>query len=604
MIKVIRWYYAISALTLGFLLVGAGLLFWQYSALAVLSPDPNLNNVKGWAWSGNTGWISLNSQNCIKLNVGRALEDYICDITPNVDYGVRLLVNPDGTGGEIKGYGWSQNLGWICFGDGQGDNTKGCSGPSPDDSPLIIEFLCKNNLNQVVTCNTPGIGNPKLTGWGKILNLGEEGWIKLSGAIGGGGSYGVRLAFEDPINQVEFTQLQGWMWQNAGGTGSSDAYGVGWICLGDDPIFCSFNRPEVLFPYLRAEGGDIFAKRISTFFPPPRDKYNAQYLIHVLDSSGIDSWFTSECVKDPISAAICKQRYGLDIPAPDPTNINDPFNFKLGRFDFHGLSDVVKNIVPDNTLGMDGRRGENKYNMPVVSGTNSFPGGPWIKFGNKVYVVTSDLTIGSERVFENGLSGESGAGTIIVNGNLYINNNITYEAGEMTDRSRLASIVWIVMGDVIINPGVEKVAGSFIVLGQRKSAMEMQHKLACTSPDSVNYRKYCSAAGARPECGDINNINSICGEMPKCFAFDQLKSGQQTGDIYPECGWFDTGTGSDNPLTVYGSVFARQFKLSRSYIDVVSRSPAEKFIADGRLQLNPPPGLSDFAKGLPSFRRQ
>ncbi|MFA4936797.1 MAG: hypothetical protein WC575_00680 [Patescibacteria group bacterium] len=578
MTKVIRWYYAISALTLGFLLVGTGLLFWQYSALALLAPSENVNNILGWAWSGNTGWISLNSENCEKLNEFLPPEDYICDITDGVDYGLRLLVNEDGTGGEIKGYAWSENLGWICFGDGGGDDTAGCTG-SPPIGNLAIEFFCRaevEGVEKTVACDTLGMSITELSGWGNILSLGNQGWIKLSGDI-----YGARLELDDPDDDNDYTQLAGWMWQNAGGTSISDAYGVGWICLGDD-AFCTYSRPEILFPYLRAEGGDIFARSISTFFGPPRGVYNSQFRIEVLNNIGISTRFTSECVSD-----LCKQsNIVFEIPAPDPTNITDPYNFKLGRFDMHGLTTKFTS----NTLGDD----LNKYNYVVKIGAPDFNS----PLDNKVYNINSDYTVSNSLIINNGLlEGESGAGTIIVNGNLNINNNIIYESGEVTERKQLASIVWIVMGDVHINPNVTKVAGSFIVLGQRKS--DMDKVLACIESGSLNYRQFCTREVMQPpQCVGMNNT---CGEMPKCLAYNKK------GNIYEDCGWFDTGQGSelsDYPLTVYGSVFARQFDLGRTYIDPATRSPAEKFIADGRLQLNPPPGMSDFAKGLPSFQRQ
>ncbi len=567
MTKVIHWYYSVCALTLGFLFIGAGLLFWQYSALAVLTPAENLNNILGWAWSGNTGWISLNSENCAELNKGKAPEDYICNTTPNVDYGVRLLVNQAGTGGEIKGYAWSENLGWICFG-------QSCMGTPPSGS-LTITFVCQveiEGIKQTVSCDTQGMFIPQLSGWAKILNLADQGWIKLSGTIGAIDSYGVNLILDDPDDDEDYSRLVGWMWHNAGGTTSNNAYGVGWICLGDDQR-CTFNNPEILFPYLRAEGGDIFAKRISTFFPPPKDIHNAQYLIQVLDNPGISPRFTSEC-KEPR----CKQ-FGaiLEIPSTDPTRIADPYNFKLGRFDFKGLVTPI----PNTNL--------NRYNYIVKRGSPNFT----TALNNKVYHIDSDYTINNSQVIKNGDNNTSGAGTIVIDGDLIINNNINYQPNPVDERSKLASVVWIVMGDVIIDPNVTKVAGSFIVLGQRKADMET--KLACANKLSDNYRKFCPAVGSSSKCGDANDD---CAEMPKCLAFDQ------NDDIYSECGWFKTGQGSDNPLTVYGSVFARQFKLERTYIDSISRSAAEKFIVSGRLQLNPPPGLADFAKGLPNFRRQ
>src|SRR3989338_509710 len=53
------------------------------------------DNVFGWAWSENIGWISFNN-----TSGGGA-----------VDYGV----NVDTTTGIFSGYAWSENIGWISF---------------------------------------------------------------------------------------------------------------------------------------------------------------------------------------------------------------------------------------------------------------------------------------------------------------------------------------------------------------------------------------------------------------------------------------------------------------------------------------------------------
>src|SRR4030043_165646 len=58
------------------------------------------DNVSGFAWSENIGWISFNCKNA-------ELPDPRCTI----DYGVNI--NP--TTGVFSGYAWSENIGWIRF---------------------------------------------------------------------------------------------------------------------------------------------------------------------------------------------------------------------------------------------------------------------------------------------------------------------------------------------------------------------------------------------------------------------------------------------------------------------------------------------------------
>lgn len=56
----------------------------------------NDNDLSGWLWSANTGWISLSCENTASCGT--------------VDY----RVTHDGAG-NLGGYAWSPNLGWISF---------------------------------------------------------------------------------------------------------------------------------------------------------------------------------------------------------------------------------------------------------------------------------------------------------------------------------------------------------------------------------------------------------------------------------------------------------------------------------------------------------
>ncbi|MFH1866658.1 MAG: hypothetical protein ABIJ81_01075 [Patescibacteria group bacterium] len=611
MTKFVRWYYLASVLTVLLLFIGAGIVFWSFTASALVLPGPNINNITGWAWSGNTGWISLNSKYCEDLSGGANP----CTVSGG-EYGLRLIVDADGTGGEIFGYAWSENLGWICFGDT-------CTDMKPTEIPVkAVTFTCEDTGNPV-TCDQ--VTTASVTGAAQIISLGSEGWISLDD-IDATDDYGVSVEFGDGETS---SRLRGFMWQYAGGANLAQAYGLGWICFGDDTR-CTFDNPEILFPYLQVEGGDIFARRISTGFPPPQGEYNAKYLIHVFetDQTSISTRFTTQCgIGSTLyekEIMLCLSRdYRLEVPEHDPSSPN-PFNFKLGRFDFAGLARPEGNLIPiDQIINTT-----NIYGFPLLRGDNTiFPVGNFV-LGNRVIVIEGDLTVGN-LTFNNG---ENAAGTIIVGGDLIINGNIEYQSSFGVEREQLASVAWIVLGDVKIDPDVEKVAGSFIVLGERPPAVKnLKCSIggaictrfgatcnitgvcrampltveACRSP-SGNSSKERYTCDSDADCDTINT-NAVCSvdhtnvdSIFKCNAFDK----DNDGDIFPGCGWFDVGEGSDHPIIVNGSVFARQFKLGRSYIDIVSRGPAEKFIADGRIQLNPPPGLSDFAKGLPSFRRQ
>ncbi len=96
------------------------------------------DNVSGWAWSENIGWISFNNTS------GGG----------SINYGV----NVDSLTGIFSGYAWSENIGWISF--NQADLT-GC--PSG---------TCQAKLD---------FSTNQVSGWARVLAYGGgwDGWIRL-----------------------------------------------------------------------------------------------------------------------------------------------------------------------------------------------------------------------------------------------------------------------------------------------------------------------------------------------------------------------------------------------------------------------------------------
>lgn len=120
------------------------------------------DNLSGWAWSSNIGWISFNCTN-----------QGVC---ASSSYGV-TVAPPFSGQKELSGYAWSSNIGWITFNDSE---LSGCpNGPCG----ALIDF-----------------SNGSVTGWARAYRCvagctgGWDGWIHLSGpnypspdASGGGG---------------------------------------------------------------------------------------------------------------------------------------------------------------------------------------------------------------------------------------------------------------------------------------------------------------------------------------------------------------------------------------------------------------------------------
>ncbi|MBI2056385.1 MAG: hypothetical protein HYT37_03310, partial [Candidatus Sungbacteria bacterium] len=173
--------------------VAAGMML----ALIVSSPLSSLastNELSGWAWSLNIGWISFNCQDTGNCRASQ------------------YSVVAEGTGSvkTLSGYAWSPNIGWITF------NSAELSGRPP---------VSVNTQNGVVdgwaraySCINPGCqGSPN--GW--------DGWIDFRGTN-----------FAVKFNKTTCA-LEGWTWG-----GGDDSNFVGWTAISGDNF--RVNLPEYL----------------------------------------------------------------------------------------------------------------------------------------------------------------------------------------------------------------------------------------------------------------------------------------------------------------------------------------------------------------------
>lgn len=678
--KLARWNYFISLAFSVFFVMIAWAVSNYYQAPLVSAAD-STNNIRGWGYSSNSGWISLNSLNdgaCKQCQLGakagqgcRATSDCLDDnrVTQNdgtceptatcPTYGLSL-VSADNHQGEIKGYAWSSSLGYMCFGST-------CTGtpPTPPGGSIQAVYICRGKICHSNSAVPPAPDVPEdkvgvactsdadcgdipnscrddgdtscdqaevadVTGWARILNQSQDkGWISLSGNVNSDPSstYGLQILFnqcydsdgnatsneENCLRPLDkYTLLSGWSWHQAGGSNiinesnhSPTAYGAGWLCFNRSE--CR-SESEILFPYVYGQGGDVFSRgSIQTMFPPPVGRQNAQYLIHV-GGSNIGANFKTACTNSS-----CKEK-GLVLNLPSATATAGPsdediYNFKLGRFDFKGLATPTPASIAAGTP-------KNSYNFEVVEDFPTITGGS-VSLAEKVYVVntpavTGSYTIADVLTINNGEVGVSGAGTIIVRGDLIVKSDIKYQTGSVA-RKQLASAVWFVLGDVKVAANVKEMAGTYIVLGKRAKAL-------CKNLDNSWGAACPTIGGVCAVNSTCTNLGNVCNRTNGIICIDDNDCGiggsckpkylalNDKGDLYDGFGKFDscnpaTNCG-DNQLLVNGSVFARQFKLNRTYVDVVGKEAAELFKAGGRLQLNPPPGMEDLSNGLPTFSRR
>ncbi len=118
------------------------------------------DNIVGYAWSSNIGWISTN--NCTSAGA-----------CTGPSYGVTMAAT--GTPRAITGYAWSSNIGWVSF---NGSDTAGCPASIPADT----------NCQARVVWGTSGGTSVAVRGWARACSVfvsGCSGALKPTSSSGG-----------------------------------------------------------------------------------------------------------------------------------------------------------------------------------------------------------------------------------------------------------------------------------------------------------------------------------------------------------------------------------------------------------------------------------
>ena len=225
-------------------------------------------NAAGWAWNKGTGWISFSGANPIakadaatkyaktglsklasriegainrastaigrfarffRLNYdyrlaksgGRHIASFIDSLRLSLkiaiaraafDYGVTIDSN-----GDFAGFAWSDNLGWIYFGPDRNFAAEGFAefGNAVSSS---APFTPKTWAHYDEALSPP---DDNVTGWAKILSLGDDGWIKMSdSSVTNWDNKGVHI-----VASGTDLVFDGWAWNSAADGGA----GIGWI---------------------------------------------------------------------------------------------------------------------------------------------------------------------------------------------------------------------------------------------------------------------------------------------------------------------------------------------------------------------------------------
>lgn len=492
--------------------------------------------VTGYAWNSVIGWTS---QRGPVISGGSKIGSY----------GVEI----DKVTGDISGWSWSANYGWVCWGVTCTDTaalpiaTYGGTEPEPG----------------VPASATLNLGTNEVSGWAKVVGLGlsNSGWIKLRGVTISGTPYGVDF---DPATQL----FNGWAWN-----GTNVGFPViGWVAfsgktLADTPGGCPVGLCDVgydalantskwytaiLSRWLHTQGGNIYAKdgfTALTYPPQTPGKYNASNLIH---ANGLISNFSSEC-----AGAACGDPGSVQTPITNFDAINTP---KKGNKYRNTLGFLNTKALTDTTVDAVSLRNKYGYRVTEITDENDLYAVIAAGLQDRVLYYNADahggapLIIGqgatSPLVIPNALSG-SGAGTIIVKGDLVIRRPIVYQVGGVDSTRKTASLGWIAIeADSGIGGTVE-------------------------FDDCI------------PTLPGLDYAAEVAGSF---LAEKEIKTG--TGSR--TCGFND-----EVPLKIDGVMVSKKFSLEREYVG--NNLGSESLTNTGRMLMNTPPGLEDVPRGLPTW---
>ncbi|MBU1131104.1 hypothetical protein KJ840_03160 [Patescibacteria group bacterium] len=446
--------------------------------------------IYGWMWGAvgygsskvGAGWTSLN---CDNVYDGTSIN--FCGY---IDYGLQMDEQ------YIWGWAWNSYWGWLCFG-------------ATCDYELYGYPPRETTEARVIYSRSDGTVN----GWGRFVNaaaISQEagGWLQLRGLLESSEPWcgGEEVDLCTHLNFEERT-MEGFAWSAwTDPQYPGEKLGPGWQ---------SFEYAYINLPWLETLYGTMYSQTgggEGSNVAPPAGEFTASYCI----LSGGD-------IVNYESGIGCSQEGYTQIAFP---SANNQYRNILGIIDFDRI--------------LDG----DEYPQ-ILSSSDDVDGILPNVLGGKVYYFTNeeltDYIINEPFIIFNARNVDSsGAGTVVIDGNLRINSDFYYENVAVTSQiENLASIAWIVKGDVIIDPNVANIVGAFIVLGQE-------------------------------------------------------------GII--ESGQFKTGYDFNDPkkLLVKGLVMAKGMVFDRYYR--VAGASSEQIIYDGRALVNTPPGLEDVARALPLWR--
>src|SRR3989339_66880 len=512
--------------------------------------------INGWAWSPNIGWLSLNCLN--DFNGDGDLtdpEDNTCVSGGGVaDYGLHIDTSASQDIRALGGCAWAGNVGWwICFDDPLlAGNTQ-----APDYGVYLNNYYWPSDLPSGLNPGASLVPNSLFHGatWATQDSNGHASILPLEGVLG----WSNELGF--PIVATTTPALEGCFNCTETKTCSDD----GSICTQDSectaPATCVTNRncdnclqynydttePPVMQSVVAGyDCSDCtFTSGIETICTEnasERNKNSCTTCANYYDTPGLLADYT---LKNGYGSA-CGWAWNQDSDSGNGVGwiqfgprITAGNNpyFQVNSGDIYARKEIRNYYPPVNS---------NTYNAFVIE-TNS----------NTIYnlYASSTLNLLNRPLVGFPALGATGKYTNIL-GSIDYDGLIT-EVGE-TGKNKNGSGVIVVNGSAIINKNI-----------------------TYTGDDKVS---------------TLKNIPSVVWVIKG--GLDISPDVTELSGTFIVLGAFNAGGGA-NQLKVNGSVLAQSFVLNRTYS--TNSEPAELFINDGRLKVNPPAGLQNFSTNLPKF---
>lgn len=524
---------------------GLAVLLLLLNIAIVLTPSRNalatsLDNIAGWAWSDTGGWLSLNDTN---------------SGSGGGTYGVTVDINTS----AVTGYAWSNNQGWTCFGT---TCSVACPGGSPPSGGLSASIDASNRLR----------------GWAKFCNLGDNGWISLNCLDAPGGcapSYG-------PTVNYGTGAFSGFAWH-----GLSGAQGWGWIDFAQVRIsappetVCTDTLDNDLDGNADCDDNDCSAEPVCN--PETGDILctneiddDADTDIDCLDSgcSTVDA-----CTKPWLQAqygSIYGQQGVGGNPAPTSTGqVNATYCISSAGTITSFTS--AEGCLEASASPLSLPTGGNGYVSNI--GRLDVPGILSGRYG-AVVSISSDAGLPSslagriylyDRDAQGGTcpsSGPNGAGTaFVLNAKTF--NNANGSTGRGNGLLAIKGCDLVVMG----NSGYQAAGVSTYLRN-------------LSSFGAVVLAKY---VGGVPVNGGNMYIDSSVTQIVGLYFGERSIHSGSTG-----------GTFTDVPLLISGALVSRDLQFERRFGS--QTQAAENVVFDARGVVNPPPGMQDITKSLPSLQ--